>query len=82
MDWIAANADQLGATVLLLIAVFGRFKQWWVDGPTHKEIKDALIESTKATASANAVNARLAQLWIDQHSFDRSTSSSRSEPPS
>lgn len=43
----------------------------------NRELKDALKEANAATAAANEVNARLAQLWIDQHS-DQMPSSSRS----
>lgn len=42
------------------------------------ELEEALKQANAATAAANAVNARLAELWIEQHTEPR-PSSSRSE---
>jgi len=37
MQWIVENAGQISALPLLLIALYGLHKGWWVMGSTYQE---------------------------------------------
>ncbi len=39
--WLIETAKEQGfAVTILLLALLGRFREWWVDGPTHKKCAD------------------------------------------
>ena len=42
LDQVAAAAQAIGVAGLLAVAIYGRFRQWWVDGPTHRAEVDEL----------------------------------------
>jgi hypothetical protein len=72
VEWITANANNLTATILLLVAVYGRYKQWWVDGPTHdrcltevKELESRLWSLSDSGAVTTATLNRTVNAFLD-----------------
>lgn len=47
--WLLTNFQQVTVTGLLALIIVGRFKGWWVDGPTFRK-----CESDNATFEATA----------------------------
>lgn len=49
LRWIVVNFQQVTVTGLLALIIIGRFKGWWVDGPTFRK-----CETDNATFEAQA----------------------------
>ena len=53
LTWIFQNAERLTVAGLLAFALLGRFREWWVDGPTYRVCRTKL-ERLEANAETEA----------------------------
>lgn len=63
MEWIVDNANQVGVVVLLLSALYGLHRGWWVPSATYRECttrRDILEQEVRETLVAK--NAELEEL--------------------
>lgn len=51
-----------GVVFLLVAAIVGRYKQWWVDGPTHAEMRDDRDEWKDMALKALGVSEKAADV--------------------
>lgn len=60
MDWITANGETVGVTVLLMFTVWARYKGYWVDQGTHQ---DVVKQRDDAVEELRKQDTTLADMW-------------------
>lgn len=59
LEWLTQQGETASIVVLLLLALWGRYKQFWVDGPTHA---GTVRDLEAAEAELKKQNTTLAEL--------------------